>query len=62
MGHKVYLPNGAGIAGWDDGMPGAPRRLSTKVVELAAVQHQPEEHGKFSDWANFQCRQNSYLS
>jgi hypothetical protein len=30
-------------------MPKAPKRFGTKVVELSAVHHQPEEDGKFSD-------------
>jgi hypothetical protein len=37
-------------------MPKAPKRFLTKVVELSAVHHQPEEDGKFSDGANCQCQ------
>jgi hypothetical protein len=33
-------------------MPKTPKRFLTKVVELSAVHHQPEDDGKFSDGAN----------
>jgi hypothetical protein len=39
MGHKVYAPNGAGVAAQDNTMPKAPKRFQTKVVELSAVHH-----------------------
>jgi hypothetical protein len=39
MGHKVYAPNGAGVAAQDDDMPKAPKRFQTKGVGLSAVHH-----------------------
>ena len=62
MGHKVHVLDGAGVAAEDDDMPEAPKRFWTKVVELSAVHHQPEEDRKFSDGANGQCLWNSHLS
>ena len=38
MGHKVHVPDGAGVAALDNDMPEAPKRFWTKVVELSAVQ------------------------
>jgi hypothetical protein len=31
-------------------------QMLPKVVELSAVHHKPEENGKFSDGANYQCQ------
>jgi hypothetical protein len=52
MGHNVYARNGAGVVVYDDNMPKAPKIFRTKVVELSAVHHLPEEDGKFSDGEN----------
>ena len=61
MGHKVHARDGAGVVAKYDNMPEATKRFWTKVVELSAVRHQPEDR-KFSDGANGQCRWNGHLS